>query len=136
MTVVDRFRSAFTAGDAAALDGAFAEDAVLHSPAVISTEYRGRELVTRITGLAMRTLSDVRFTDELHGDTGGSHALVLDAAVGGERVQGVLYFTTGADGLITGLTFMLRPLRGVQAFVETMLGFGAQPALDHAEGVR
>jgi hypothetical protein len=135
MTVIDSFRTALETGDRGAATAGFAADVVLHSPAVISTDYRGRELVAQITGMAMQTLEGIRLTDELHGRDGGSHALVFEAAVGDEPAQGVFHLATGG-GQIVSLTLLLRPLRAVQAFVDTMRSKGAQPALDHARGVR
>jgi len=133
MNPVDAFRSAFESRDAAAAMAIFAEDVVLHSPAVISQDYSGRELTGRIIGFAAQVLEDVRFTDELHSPDGSSHALVLEARVGAERAQAILYLGTAADR-IASITFMLRPLRAVQAFVEAMGSRGAQPALDYAAG--
>ncbi|HEY2704933.1 MAG TPA: nuclear transport factor 2 family protein [Candidatus Dormibacteraeota bacterium] len=135
MTVIDSFRTAIETGDRGAATAGFAADVVLHSPAVISTDYRGRDLVAQITGMAMQTLSGIRITDELHGGGGDTHALVFEGNVGDEPAQGVFHLAT-RDGEIVGLTLLLRPLRAVQAFVETMRSHGAQPAIDHARGVR
>jgi hypothetical protein len=135
MTVIDTFRTALETGDRDAATAGFAAEVVLHSPAVISTDYTGRELVTQITGMAMQTLDGIRITDELHSPHGDTHALLFEAAVGDEPAQGVFHLAT-ADGRIVSLTLLLRPLRAVQAFVETMRSHGAQPALDHARGVR
>ena len=134
MNTLDAFRSAFETSDAAAAVATFAEDVVLHSPAVISQDYAGRELAGRIIGFAAQVLEDVRFTDELHSPEGSTHGLVLEARVGAERAQGILYLGTADDGRITGVTLLLRPLRAVQAFVEAMGVRGAQPALDYAAG--
>jgi hypothetical protein len=135
VTVIDTFRTALETGDRSAATAGFAEQVVLHSPAVISTEYAGRELVAQITGMAMQALQDIHFTDELHSVLDDTHALVFDATVGDERTQGVFHLAT-SGGRIVSLTLLLRPLRAVQAFVDTMGSLGAQPALDHARGVR
>jgi hypothetical protein len=135
MTVIDTFRTALETGDRDAATAGFAAEVVLHSPAVISTDYAGRELVAQITGMAMQTLQGIRVTDELHGQDDDTHALVFEAAVGEEPAQGVFHLAT-SGGQIVSLTLLLRPLRAVQAFVDTMRSKGAQPALDHARGVR
>jgi SnoaL-like domain len=135
MTVIDSFRSAMEARDTAAVVATFAEDVVLHSPAVISSEYAGRERVSRIMGLAGQTLEDIRFTDELHAADHRTHALVLEARVGDQPAQGILYLGTDGD-LIASVTLMLRPVRSQQAFVDAMLARGAEPALDYARGTQ
>lgn len=133
MTVIDSFRAAIEASDPAAAVAAFAEDVVLHSPAVISVDYTGRERVGRITGFAARTLEDICFTDELHSGDQGTHGLVFEARVGDQRTQGIFYLGT-SDGRIVSLTLLLRPLRAVEAFVGAMGALGAEPALDFAGG--
>jgi hypothetical protein len=135
VTVIDTFRTALETGDRTAATAGFAEQVVLHSPAVISTEYAGRELVAQTVGMAMQALQGIRFTDELHSVHDDTHALVFDATVGDEPAQGVFHLGT-SGGQIVSLTLLLRPLRAVQAFVDTMGSQGAQPALDHARGVR
>jgi limonene-1,2-epoxide hydrolase len=133
MTVIEAFRTAMEAKDLAAVTATFAEDVVLHSPAVIATEYAGRERVSRITGFAAQTLGDIRFTDELHGSEDRSHGLVFEATVGDQRAQGIFYLRTD-DGGIVSLTLLLRPLRAVEAFVQAMGARGAEPALDFSAG--
>jgi hypothetical protein len=135
VTVIDAFRTALETGDRSAATAGFAEQVVLHSPAVISTDYTGRELVSQITGMAVQTLQGIRFTDELHSLHDDTHALVFEATVGDEPAQGVFHVAT-SGGMIVSLTLLLRPLRAVQAFVDSMGSRGAQPALDHARGVR
>jgi hypothetical protein len=133
MTVIDAFKDAVAASDPAAAVAALAEDVVLHSPAVISTEYAGRERVGRIVGFAAQVLQGIRFTDELHGADRSTHALVFEVRVGDQPAQGVFYLRTG-DGHIVDLTLLLRPLRALEAFVEAMRARGAEPALDLAAG--
>jgi hypothetical protein len=134
MNPVDAFRSAVVARDAAAAVATFADDVILHSPAVISQDYAGREVIGRIIAFAAQVLEDVRFTDELHSPDGSTHGLVLEARIGEERAQAILYLRTAADR-IASITFLLRPLRAAQAFVGAMGSLGAQPALDYAAGI-
>jgi hypothetical protein len=102
---------------------------------VISTEYTGRERVEGILRRALDTLGQVRFTDELHSADLSTHALVFDATVTGQAVQGIFYLGI-ANGRIGSLTLMMRPARGQQAFVDAMLTRGAEPALDFASGTQ
>lgn len=73
-------------------------------------------------------------TDELHSPDGRTHALLVDGRVGAQSLQGCLYLRTDDTGLVDDLTFMLRPLRAVEAFVAAMGALGAQPALDLQAG--
>lgn len=134
MTTIEAFRRAFETGNHAGVVATLAEDVVLHSPAVIESEYPGRSLVTTILGLAMQTVEDMRVTDELHSTGGRTHALLVEGRVGARSLQGCLYLRTDDAGLIEDVTFMLRPLHAVEAFVAAMGAKGAQPALDLEAG--
>lgn len=133
MSVVESFRKAAESGDSAALLSSLSPDVVLHSPAVIGSDYQGGEVVGKILGAAMQVLKDIRFTDVLHGEDGGSHGLVLEARIGDQRAQGFIYLQD-RESLTEHVTFMVRPLRANQAFVEAMGALGAQPALDYEAG--
>lgn len=133
VSVVESFRKAAESGDYSAVVPSLAPDVALHSPAVIGTDYQGSEMVGRILGPAMQVLQDARFTDVLHGEDGRSHGLVLEARIRDQRAQGFIYLQE-RDGLVAHLTFMVRPLRAVQAFVEEMGARGAPPALDYQAG--
>jgi hypothetical protein len=131
---IETFRKAFEGGDHAGVVATFADDIVLHSPAVIESEYPGRELVATIMGLAMETIEEPRIPDVLHSDDGSTHALIVEGRVGAQRLQGMLYLRTDATGLVEDVTFMIRPLRANEAFVAAMGARGAQPALDLEAG--
>jgi hypothetical protein len=133
MSVVETFRKAAESGDYSALGPILAPDVALHSPAVIDTDYTGSELVNGILAAAFQVLQDIRFTDVLHGEDGRSHGLMVEMRIGDQRGQGFIYLEEG-DGLVTHLTFLVRPLRANQAFVEAMGLLGAQPALDYEAG--
>ena len=130
MNTVDAFRKAFEGGDHSGVVATFADDIVLHSPAVIESEYPGSQLVATIMGLAMETIEEPRIRDVLHSDDGTTHALIVEGRVGTQRLQGTLYLHTNSTGLVDDVTFMVRPLRANQAFVSAMGARGAQPALD------
>ena len=102
MNPLDAFRSSFETRDPTAAVATLAEDVVLHSPALISRDYAGPELVGGILGFAAQVLEDVHFTDELHSPDGSTHGLVLEARIGTEQAQGVLYLGT-EPGLTTAL---------------------------------
>jgi hypothetical protein len=136
MSTIEAFRKALETGDHAGAVATLAPDVVLHSPAVIETEYPGRDLVATVLGLAMQTLEDLKVTDELHAAGGRTHALLADGRIGAQPLQGCLYLRTDDDGLIDELTFMIRPFHALQAFVTAMGARGAQPALDLEAGTR
>jgi hypothetical protein len=92
-------------------------DVVFKSPAVF-TPYEGREAVMGVLQHVVEVLEDFRYTDELTGN--GTHALVFEAQVGGKSVQGWDYLTVDADGLVTELVVMMRPLKGLIAVAEAM----------------
>ena len=134
MTTVDTFRKAFEEGDHSGVVATLAEGIVLHSPAVIESEYPGRPLVATIMGLAMETIEAPRIPDVLHSDDGSTHVLIVEGRVGPHRLQGCLYLRTDGTGLVDDVTFMIRPLQANQAFVSAMGALGAQPALDLEAG--
>lgn len=73
-------RTAMTTADPAPIVATFTDDFQLHSPALISPDYRGRPLVGSIVAAALQALEDVSVTRWADGTTGG---LVFDARVRG-----------------------------------------------------
>ncbi len=130
---LEALRSAFPAGNAAPLVGAFADDVQLHSPALIGPEYRGRDVVASIVTPAMRVLEDVRVIDLLETGDGVTGGLLFDARVGDQRAQGFVLLRTKGEK-ISEITLLLRPLPALRAFVTRMGELGAQPAIDARKG--
>jgi hypothetical protein len=114
---MQRFRKAVEANDPDAVVACLAEDVVFSSP-VVFAPYRGRAAVGGLLRCVMRVFKDFRYTDELHSETQG--VLVFEAQVGERAVQGIDLFTTNADGLVTALTVMVRPMSGAQALAAAM----------------
>ena len=92
-------------------------DVVFHSPAVFKP-YEGREATIGLLRHVVEVFEDFRYLDELSGD--GSHGLVFAARVGDRTLQGWDYLKLDADGLITELTVMVRPLSGLIALAQAM----------------
>ena len=111
------FRAAVEARDLAAMEAALHPDVVFRSPAV-HTPYEGREKTLELLGHVVEVFEDFRYVDELGGD--GTHALVFEARVGDRRLQGWDYLRTDADGRVTELTVMIRPLSGLIAVAQAM----------------
>ncbi len=118
------FRAAVEAKDLEAMRDALHPDVTFSSPAVFRP-YEGRETVMRLLGHVVEVFEDFRYTDELTGE--GTHGLVFAARVGEKELQGWDYLTLDADGLVTQLTVMIRPLSGLIAVAEAM---GARLAAD------
>ena len=112
------FRQAVEAQDVEAMAAALHPDVTFSSPAVFRP-YEGREAVMAVLRHVVEVLEDFRYTDELHGEN-GTHGLVFAARVGDKDVQGWDYLTLDADGLVTELVVMIRPLSGLIATAEAM----------------
>ena len=111
------FRAAVEGRDLARMEAALAPDVVFRSPAVFKP-YEGREAVMHLLGAVIQVFEDFEYTDELEGD--GTHALVFRARVGDRWVEGLDHLTLDADGLVTQLVVMVRPLSGLTALAEAM----------------
>ena len=111
------FRAAVENRDLARMEAALAPDVVFRSPAVFKP-YEGRDAVMHLLGTVIEVFEDFEYTDELAGE--GTHALVFRARVGERMVEGLDHLTVDADGLVTELMVMIRPLSGLMALAEAM----------------
>jgi len=111
------FGAAMLAADMTALAGLLHPDATFTSPAVFQP-YRGRDAVLRVLTAATQTIEDFAYTGEVHGP--GVDVLRFRGRVGRFQLEGVDIVSTGEDGLITDVTVMVRPLRGLEALVAGM----------------
>lgn len=113
------FRRAVEAGDVAALEALFAEDAVFTSP-VVFRPYEGKAITVAIVRGAARVFQDIRYTREIAGADGRDYALMFQATVNGLQVQGCDFLHLDEEGLIDDLTVMVRPLSAAKALAEAM----------------
>ena len=111
------FRAAIETRDVEALAACLHPEVVFNSPAVFRP-YEGREAVMSVLRHAVEVFEDFRYTAELTGE--GRHGLVFSARVGDRELQGWDYLEVDADGLVTELTVMVRPLSGLIALAEAM----------------
>ena len=121
------FRAAVEARDLEAMRAALHPDVVFRSP-VVYKPYEGVDVVMTLLGAVLRVFEDFRYVDQLEGDS--SHALIFEASGGGREVQGLDYLRTDADGLVTELWVMIRPLSGLSALAQAMaseLGIASSP---------
>jgi hypothetical protein len=114
------FRTAVESWDFDAIPALLAEDVVFRSP-VAFKPYHGRELVSAILHGVSRVFEDFRYVREIGGDGPGEHhVLEFKARIGDVDVNGVDILTTDADGRITELTVMVRPLSASNAVAAAM----------------
>lgn len=111
------FRAAVEATDLDAMQAALHPDVVFRSP-IVHTPYEGRDGTMLILSEVAQVFQDFRYTGELSGD--GLHGLVFEARVGDKLIQGWDFLETDADGLVTSLTVMVRPLSATLALAQAM----------------
>lgn len=111
------FRLAVEADDTDAVTELLHPDVEFRSPAV-HRPYHGRAAVAHLLHHAKATLAGLTYFDELHGDD--TVALFFTARVGDKDVEGLDHLTLDADGRITRLRVMIRPLSGLIATAQTM----------------
>ncbi|TYK49400.1 nuclear transport factor 2 family protein [Actinomadura decatromicini] len=111
MTVSGTFRTAVEAKDLAAIAGALDPGIEFLSPVMVKP-YLGRDSVMALLGVLLEVFEEFRYTDELVSRPPDvpAQALVFSARVAGKAVQGLDLLRFGEDGLVTGLTVMVRPL--------------------------
>ena len=111
------FRRAVEARDLQAMEAALHPDVRFRSPAVFKP-YEGREQVMVLLGHVIEVFEDFRYTEELSGDA--VHGLVFEARAGEKTLQGWDFLRLDAEGLVTELVVMIRPLSGLIAVAEAM----------------
>lgn len=111
------FRTAVQNRDMDAMRATLHPDVVFRSPAVF-TPYEGIEKTMELLSHVLEVFQDFEYTDELEGQ--GTHALIFKARVGDKQLEGMDHLTVDADGLVTGLTVMVRPLSGLIALAQEM----------------
>jgi SnoaL-like domain len=114
----DAFRAAVEAEDPEALTETLAEDVVFRSP-VVFRAYEGKPVVSMIlTEGAMKVFEDFRYVEQLEGDQAA--ALIFNARVGERNLDGLDLLRFDADGKVSELTVMVRPMTGLNALAEAM----------------
>jgi hypothetical protein len=107
------FRAAWRTRDLDAWAGALAPDVELYSP-VIKSPFRGRDAAIELYGVLFQALGDLDITDEFSG--GDTHAFFWHADVGGRRIEGADLLRHDAQGRITEVRVLIRPLVGIGTF--------------------
>ncbi|GAA0551554.1 nuclear transport factor 2 family protein [Actinomadura livida] len=112
MTVPGTFRKAVEAKDLSAITGSLDPGIEFHSPVMVKP-YHGRDSVAALLGVLLEVFEDFHYTDELISagrPDAPAQALIFNARVMGKAVQGLDLLRFGDNGLVTGLTVMVRPL--------------------------
>ena len=115
----DAFVEAVHARSREQLEACFAEDARFLSP-VVFRPYEGRDLVLLIlTEGAMKVFGDdFHYVHRFENDDAA--ALVFKATVDGREVDGLDLLSYNADGLISELKVMVRPMSALNALADAM----------------
>jgi len=109
--------TALSGGGFDAVEATLADDVVFNSPAAFKP-YEGKAITAAILRGVGRVFTDFRYVREIEDDP--HSALVFETKVGDVSLNGCDFITTNADGLISELTVMVRPLRAAQALAEAM----------------
>ncbi len=113
----DRFKAAAENKDFEAASGLFAEDVTFRSP-FVHTPYEGIDTLRFILGNVAEVLENFNYIGQT--ETDDQAVLMFEANVGDRDVQGVDIFRFDAEGRITEMTVMIRPMSGLQAVAEQM----------------
>ncbi|MDO0929078.1 nuclear transport factor 2 family protein [Streptomyces sp. TG1A-8] len=113
------FREAVEAGDLDAVEALLADDVVFTSP-VAFAPYPGKAITAAILRGVSQVFEDFRYVREIGGPDDRDHALVFAARVGDRELTGCDFLHLDENGLIDGLTVMVRPLSGARALAEAM----------------
>jgi ketosteroid isomerase-like protein len=132
---VSAFRLAVEARDLTAITALLADDVTFRSP-VAHRPYHGRTLTAAILEAVLDVFEEFVYVREFVD--GAGEALVFEARVDGLEVTGCDFLRTDADGKVTELTVMVRPLRAAEALAQAMaarwpeIQASAQAGSDHA----
>ena len=114
---MNAFGAAMVAGEMTEVSALLHPDVTFSSPAVFQP-YRGRAATLLVLAAAAETFEDFAYVAEAHGPQ--LDVLRFRARVGRYELEGVDILTVDEDGLITDVTVMVRPLRGLEALVAAM----------------
>lgn len=113
----DRFRAAAEEKDFSAIDELFADHVVFRSP-VVFAPYEGRDAIALLLGAVGEVFENFSYTDQV--ESGDTAVLVFEARVGDRELNGVDILRFDADGRISELMVMVRPMSGMNALAEAM----------------
>jgi hypothetical protein len=109
--------TALSGGGFDAVEATLADDVVFTSPAAFKP-YEGKAITAAILRGVGRVFTDFHYVREINDEP--NSALIFETKVGDVSLNGCDFITTNADGLISELTVMVRPLKAAQALAEAM----------------
>ena len=118
LAAMNAFRAAVESRDLDAMRAALHPDVVFRSPAVF-TPYEGLDTVMELLGHVVEVFEDFEYTDELEGESAPTRWSSARGWATSE-VEGLDHLTLDADGLVTQLVVMVRPLSGLIALAQAM----------------
>ena len=103
----------------AAVAALLGDDVVFRSP-VAFKPYRGRAAVAPILQAVLRVFEDFRYVREIGAPGASDHALMFQARVGDQQIEGCDFLHVDDQGSIDELVVMVRPLSATLALAEAM----------------
>ncbi|MBF9130262.1 nuclear transport factor 2 family protein [Plantactinospora sp. S1510] len=113
------FRVAIEARDIDAAVALLSDDVVFRSP-IAFKPYRGRAAVAPILRAVAQVFQDFRYVREIGAEDAADHALVFQARVADQQIEGSDFLHLDDHGAIDELVVMIRPLSGMLALRDTM----------------
>src|SRR5438067_1493555 len=114
-SVAVSFAETLRSGDRAAITRLLSDDVVFHSPVA---DYRGRDAVSTLLVTIGTVVDDIRVRREVV--QGPEIVTFVEGDIGGRAVDGVIDQVHDADGRISEITLMLRPLDALLEGVKRM----------------
>ena len=129
--LADAFKAAVESRDADAMEAALAEDVVFRSP-VVYKAYEGREATMFVLHAVLQVFEGFEYLDVAEGES--SAMLIFRARVGDKEIEGLDHLVFDADGRVSELRVMVRPMSGMYALADAMRrqleAAGVLPAAD------
>jgi hypothetical protein len=121
----EAFRAAFETSDFAPAAAVLADDVAFRSP-VLARPWRTRAVLERLGPGMVGVFGDVDFAPPVAGEQ--RSVLSWTGTVGELDAEGVLLLDVGADGLVSDMAILIRPLTALQAVAQAMAA-AVDPAL-------
>ena len=113
----DAFKAAVESRDPDAMEAALAEDVTFRSP-VVYKAYEGREATMFVLRAVFEVFEGFEYLDAADGDS--SSMLIFRARVGDKEIEGLDHLLYDAEGRVSELRVMVRPMSGMYALADAM----------------
>jgi hypothetical protein len=112
------FPAAVEAHDIAGITNALAPDAVLVSPITSRVTFKGRDEIGKLMSSVLEILHDFRVAEDF--GSGDMRAVVWNARVGNQPVEGVDVLRLDGNGKVREIRLFVRPLPGLAALAAAL----------------